>query len=50
MQAAKAASAKIKLAQKKEAAEGKKKAEAKIDIKKVQAAAKIAKKHIESGR
>jgi len=47
--AAKAASAKIKLAQKKEAAEGKKKAEAKIDIKKVQAAAKIAKKHIESG-
>jgi len=54
--AAKAASAKIKLAQKKATADGSKaaakKAEApivKADIKKVQAAASLAKKHVQSG-
>ena len=40
----------MKLAKKQAEAAGKKKAEAKMDIKKVQAAAKIAKKHLESGR
>jgi colicin import membrane protein len=46
---AKAASAKLKLAEKKAKAEGKKKEAAQADIKKVQAAAKLAKKHIDSG-
>lgn len=40
----------MKLAKKQAAAEGKKKEEKKADIKKIQAAAKIAKKHLETGR
>merc|ERR1712216_750125 len=47
--AAMAAEAKHKLAEKKAKAEGKKKEAAQADIKKVQAAAKLAKKHIDSG-
>jgi len=47
---AKAAAARLKLAKKQAAAEGKKKEEKKADIKKIQAAAKIAKKHLETGR
>ena len=49
-QKAKAAAARFKLAKKQAEAEGKKKEEKKADIKKIQAAAKIAKKHLESGR
>jgi hypothetical protein len=50
VQAAKRAAAKIKLAEKKKVADGKKADETQVDIKKVQAAAALSKKHVESGR